>query len=203
MPGLISLIFLPVMCYFYLLPYSQKNERILEITFADKYKKEYAHMRFDTSFLSDPRLKRNFKIIEFTGYSDKPKLDTFQSLVHKIIKSKDTVNGVHLIFQEHSKYKTFVQSINILKKESSHAYAPFENHLWTLYMPLDKERLDRINHRKIEEDSLNKVELIERSIDKSTFSEKVNSAFKVWCLFIGIFILVVISIYKVVRNNYK
>jgi len=196
------MIFLPVICYVYLLPYLHKNERILDVTFADKYQKPDERQglkRFDTTFLSDPRLKRKYRIIELTGYLDIPKLDTFQLLVHNMIKTEDTINGVHLIFGEHAKYGTFVQSINILKEESSHAYAPYENHLWTLYMPIDKERLDRINRRKIEQDSLNQAELLERSIDKETFSDKLNAASKVWPVFIGILILSAVSVYKTKR----
>jgi hypothetical protein len=201
LPGMLTLVFLPILCYNYLLPYLNKDERILEITFLEKYSK-YPNLqfRFDTSILSEPKYKRINTTIELTGFLDKTKLDSFQGLVHKMIKTKDTIHGVHLIFQEHAKYSAFVQSLNILKEESSYSYAPFGNHLWTLYTPLTNETLDRIKRRKIESDSLSKVNILEKSIVESAFNNRLKSITKVWEAFIGIVILAAISFYKVKRK---
>lgn len=200
-PGLLSLIFLPILCYLYLFPFTQKDERVLEITFCGKYiPGRTDEFRFDTTVLSQPRNRRNYDTFLLNGNRDNIKLDSFRILVRKMVGEKDTINGVYLELLDGSKYGSFVKTINIFKQESLHSYAAFENQVWGLYTPITPERLDRIKKRKIEEDSLNKAELMERSLDKETFADRAKSSIAVWPIFIGIIILSLISIYKVLRK---
>lgn len=190
-PGMITLVCLPILCYFYLKPY-MKEERIIEITFASKYDSLNKN-QLDTSFLSMKKFKRNYRTIELTGNSDTQKLDTFRLLVRKMVQTRDTVFGVHLTFIKNAKYGSFVQSINICRQESLHTFAPFENHLWALYMPLDRERIERIKKRRIDEASESREISKQRKIDKSSIVDRIKWALKVWQIFIIIIFLTIIT----------
>ena len=94
-PGTLTLILLPVFCYFYLKQFI-KSERVIETTVFEVYRPhldEDCSRRFDTSMLSGPLIKRNYATIELTGGAnlDKDKLKSFQENLEKIYKMKDTV----------------------------------------------------------------------------------------------------------------
>jgi hypothetical protein len=110
-PGMISIILLPVMCYYYLAPF-KKDERVLEIVFANKYEPQYKNtIRFDTRFLFDPQYKRNYIDIKLNGNKkdDKIKLEFFQLKIREMMKENDTINGLHLLFVDSVKYWAFVE----------------------------------------------------------------------------------------------
>jgi hypothetical protein len=192
-PGMITLLLLPILCYFYLRPYI-KHERVLEITFAQKYDSTSKYHYFDTAILFKKEFKRKYQTIKLNGNNDKQKLDTFRFLIRNMVQSKDTVFGVHLIFIENAKYGSFVQSINILRQESVYNYAPFENQLWALYIPLDSNRIEKVKKRRIEEAAESKEILKQRNIDKTTFIERIKWVLKVWPIFIILLILAIITI---------
>lgn len=197
-PGLITLIILPILCYFYLKPYI-KDERCLEIVFCEKYQKKDSYqnsIRFDTTFLSNPDTKRIYKTIYLNGNNDLIKLDSFRLGIHNMIESKDSVNGFHLVFQDCSKYGTFIQAINICKHESLFYYPAFENHIWTLYKRIENDLLERIKSRRKEAEIKNKEKLLERSIEKTTFLDKFRLSLKIWPVLIVFTILAIISINK-------
>jgi hypothetical protein len=197
-PGMISLIVLPILCYYYLLPF-KKDERVLEIVFAAKYNPAYKHsLRFDTSFLSNPQTKRNYLDIRLNGNEkeDKIKLDFFRLRVREMIKSNDTVNGTHLLFVDSAKYGTFVQSLNICKKEGLMRYAPFENNLWVLQINDDKATIERVNQRRKEIEEENREELLNRKIASWTWIDWLNSIKKTWPIYLIVIGLSYISINK-------
>jgi hypothetical protein len=45
--------------------------------------------------------------------------------------------GLHLYFDNSSRYGTFVQAIDILKMENAKTYMPIENDIWIYYLPPD------------------------------------------------------------------
>jgi hypothetical protein len=118
-----------------------------------------------------------------------------------MIKTQDTLKGVHLVFQDSAKYGTFIQSLNILREESLHTYAVFRNHLWALFIPLSPESLDRVKKRYQKSDSINKAELMERSIDRLSFYDRIKISSEVWPVFIGIIILALLAFSKVKKNE--
>jgi hypothetical protein len=202
-PGMITLLVLPILCYYYLLPF-KKEERALEIVFAAKY---YPHdrftIRFDTSFLSKPRYKRNYLDITLNGNEteDKIKLDFFRLRIREMISTKDTRNGVHLIFGDSTKYGTFVESFNICKKEGLLRYAPYDNNLWTFQMDEDKDEVERIKKRRKEIEDQNRLDLINSKADKLTFGDKLSAALKVWPIFLILIILSFFSLRKVITKK--
>jgi hypothetical protein len=202
-PGMITLIVLPILCYYYLLPF-KKDERILEVIFAAKYRpefKNYPVARFDTSFLSNPRTKRNYLDIRLNGdeKEDKIKLDFFRLRIREMIKSNDTVNGTHLLFVDSAKYGTFVQALNICKKEGLMRYAPFENDLWVLQINYDKATIERVKQRRKEIEEKNREELLNRKITGWTWIDWLNSIKKTWPIYLILIGLSYISINKM-RN---
>jgi hypothetical protein len=198
-PGMISLIVLPIICYCYLIPF-KKEERVIEVVFAEKYRPENKNslIRFDTSFLSHPKYRRHYLDIKLTGNptDDKIKLDFFQLRIHDMIKEKDTVNGVHLIFVDSVKYGSFVKSLNICLIEGLLRYALFENNLWALHVNDSKEFIERMEKRKRENEEKNREALLNRKITNWHFSDWLNVTKKIWPIFIMILILILISINK-------
>ncbi len=85
-PGMISLIFLPILCVWYL--NEHKNvERCIDIASPQRYSPNNDH-RFDTTLLSLPENKREYINSELTGNiaNDRATLDTFNFKLKNIIK---------------------------------------------------------------------------------------------------------------------
>jgi hypothetical protein len=203
-PGVISLILLPVLCYLYLKPYLGKDERVLEIVFMEKYKfsdnyNQWPH--YDTSTLSKAPYRRTYDTFFLNGFRDDVKLESFRVLVRNMVTKKDTIKGVHIEMLDASKYGSFVKAINIFKQETLRSFAAFENQVWGLYIPYDKETLERIKKRKAESDILNNAMMMEKCMKEASFLVRIKGVWKVWPLFIGILIITVFSIFKKRKIN--
>ncbi len=61
---------------------------------------------------------------------NKIKLDYAQLEIRRIIKTKDTTNGVHFLFESNAKYWTVIRAFDICNIENAHTYVPFKNHVW-------------------------------------------------------------------------
>jgi len=205
-PGIISLIALPIICYQYLIPYS-KDERSLVVVFCEKYKPNkdyYNNIRFDTTFLSSHDDRRTYYTIGLNGNNkdDKTRLEFFRLLIRDLYNNKDTINGVHLLYGDTVKYKTFIESLNICKQESILIYIPFENNLWVLYKRFDKERLERIKVRREQARIKNNIEINNRSSDKLTIKDKFRLMIKIWPVFLLILLLGYLSLRKINKNTF-
>ena len=77
---------------------------------------------------------RTFVDINLTGSDDedKIKLDFAQLEIRELIKSYDTIKGVHFHFNNQTKYKSLVRAINICEVENAEQYITKGNDIWVL-----------------------------------------------------------------------
>jgi hypothetical protein len=194
-PGLISLIGLPIFCCIYF-SHNYKQERLLEVRFAAKYDKNRseAYSIFDTTFLSQPLSRREYTDITLNGNKndDEIKINIFRRRAREIVWNRDTVHGVHIIFGDGSKYESFVMVLNNFLIDSIPTYAPFENHIWVLYQKGSEIRYrERIKKRN---------ELIKKENDNWTmksdlsFIDKLAYFKRLWPVPIVLVLLIIFSI---------
>jgi len=140
-PGIISLIFLPIMCVWYL--DQHKNiQKCLEVTYARKYDLNDKRVKLDTSILSHSGHKRKYQKFHLTGdlKSDSIQELKYRLIAKQIIETNDTLNGIHLIFGDNIKYDLYVKTIDFFNRKRK-KYNPlitfynsdfllFENQLW-------------------------------------------------------------------------
>jgi hypothetical protein len=145
---------------------------------AQKYSKELQYenaYRFDTSLLSLPSNKRKYYDFYLDGNieSDNEKLKDFDHKMQIMIKSHDTITGLHIILGN-IKYNTFVNAINICYKDSFPHYMFFENNIWYIYKSVEKERKQAFINKKIEQFKIDKNIVLQKEISESkrTIQEK-------------------------------
>jgi hypothetical protein len=143
-PGMISLIFLPILCVWYLKEH--KNiQRCLEVTYARKYDlNDNIPLKLDTSILSKSDEKRQYKIYILTGdlKSDSIKELNYRLNAKQIIETKDTLNGIHVIFGDNINFNQYIKTLDFFYKNRkpynltktfyhyNTDFLLFENHLW-------------------------------------------------------------------------
>lgn len=205
-PGIISLIVLPIICYYYLIPF-QKEERVLEVLFPEKYRPEFKNsqvIRYDTSILSRPEYKRKYLVIRLNGNpkEDRVKLDFFRIRIREMKRDNDTINGTHLLFVDSVKYGTFVQSINICIEEDLIRYMVFGENLWVLHVKDTPEFLER--RKKIREESKKNCaeQRLERTIASNiSFGERIVMYKKYWPILVVLSLLSFLSIRKLIKKD--
>jgi hypothetical protein len=147
-PGMISLILLPVLCVWFL----QKNyheERCVEIGMPLRYdpnrQKDSKNIRFDTTLLSRKEYKRNYVNFELNGNAihDKNTLKSFNEQLLKIVENDDTINGLHINIKNSAKYSSMIEIIDICKKDSSSSfyagYCFYDNEFWYFHCKRPKK----------------------------------------------------------------
>ena len=141
-PGMISLALLALLFIGLLLRYHKiQKYHVLEVNmFPDptrKHQGSFKRLHFEI-----PR--RNYRIIALTGdpRADRAKLDTFQLQLRGLLLRKDTVNGLHLLFEDKARYESYVRAFNICLIEKAPVYIPQKNHLWLLYLEPSVSRPD-------------------------------------------------------------
>ncbi len=207
-PGMISLVFLPVLCYFYLIPYN-KTERCLEITMPDKYSPKNIYenkARFNTSVLSLAENKRNYVSFVLNGNKETThnKLDSFDNRLQVLICQKDTLNGLHLVFGDGFTYGSFIKALNICYKDSFASFMVYENQLWYLFKNKDAQLKERIKTRRKERSLSEHInnENKEIALNKSSLIEKYKGLIKIWPALIVFGFLGFLS-FRSIRNKYS
>jgi hypothetical protein len=131
-PGIISLIILPTaFLYFAEIEIRRSNIRTIPIVWADTAflnKEDDAFGSFNGHFPPT----RNYTDIVITGkqLDDETKLAFAQIRIREILKAGDTVNGLHFLFDDNAKYRSFVAAVDNLRFEGAKTYMPLDNHLW-------------------------------------------------------------------------
>ncbi len=131
--GIISLVLLPILCVWYLQKQKAfEKPRVLEINWWFNWNKHSDDFSFDV------HPERRFVEIKLTGDDNENiiRLNYSQLEVRKPIESKDTTTGVHFIFEDNSKYWTFIRAVDICKIEKAVYFVPKDNDLWVFnYAP--------------------------------------------------------------------
>ena len=218
-PGMISLIFLPILCVWYL----NEHKNVLrnrEIIVCNKYIpkiKNEKFYRFDTSLLSSPNFRRRYielKINKSTNLLNTLKL--IEDNTKKIVKSNDTINGIHIILDDSVSYQAFISILDIFPKyskfitttevnkafrEHKDLYSPqyliFQNHFWfyNLKYPKLENEVWECNLKCINVDykPTFKQEIIE-------WIENQKILFKLWPFFLVFIAFSIISI-RYIKNK--
>jgi hypothetical protein len=135
LPGLISLIFLPILCYqfnFYKIP---KEQRMLEVTMWNpRDTLEYPQFGNPLKFVNDKFVK-----IKLNGEaSDKTKLKFTQLVIRDLIKQNASTEGIEVIFDQKANYSSLVELYNLCEIEGPLMYCYFENKFWVFKHPITK-----------------------------------------------------------------
>jgi hypothetical protein len=217
-PGMISLICLPILCILYL----NENKNVLrsvEVNYANKFNPNNQDLlKFDTTALSEPGNKRKYKEFMINEFNDdSTSILNVEKTVNQLIEKADTINGIHIVFGDNIKYRNYISIIDIFnkynraisttdennafrnhKKIYSPTYLLFENQMWFYiykYPKLEKERWEC------------RIQCVFRPY-KPTFKEEFLNLIdnnkvllKLWPFFLIFIILSIISI-RSIRNNY-
>ena len=182
-----------------------KEERVIETTLCTPYKprlKNDNSLHLDTTLLFQKGIRRAYSKIVLTGDDsyDKIKLKQFEKKLKYIITSKDTTNGIQMVFGDRSKYKYFIGAIDVCYKcDSFPLYAIYTNNLWAGYWKRSKESIDRSRihlKERLESDKRNRDE-------KALFSNSVSltntQKFNLSILVVMFLILGFLSIRKTIK----
>jgi hypothetical protein len=128
--GLISLLLLPILCVLYL-----QKTKVFEPEYViglNMWTPEQAKNWREQGRNFDIHPQRNYVNIDLTGNEkeDKTKLDFIQLQMRDLLKNKDTVSGIHIVFGNQSKYLTLVETLNICLKEKARTYVLVGNDFW-------------------------------------------------------------------------
>jgi hypothetical protein len=128
--GLISLLLLPILCVLYL----QKTkvfepEYVIELNMWTPDMSD-GWIRGGYNYYIHPQ--RNYINIDLTGNEkeDRTKLDFVQLQMRDLLKKKDTVSGIHIVFDNQSKYWALIETLNICLKEKARTYVLVGNEFW-------------------------------------------------------------------------
>jgi hypothetical protein len=126
-PGLVSLIFFPMLCFFYFNNHHVFDIRVREVVFCNP---ELYKSNPDIYVENYP--KREYVDINLTGddREDKIKLNYAQLKIRELVLSKDSIKGVHFHFDDKAKYWTLIRAFDICEIENEKNYLPYQNDIW-------------------------------------------------------------------------
>ncbi len=136
--GLISLILLPITCFWYLNDIRAfKKERILTIVMSNKYWEEITFKEY--GFRIHP--KRDYIEINLTGIEkdDNKRLDFAELEIREFVKTQDTIKGIRFHFNDSAKYWTLIRAIDICIYEGANIFNLNDNDMWVFNMPKPKQ----------------------------------------------------------------
>jgi len=211
-PGMISLICLPILCIWYL--NENKNiERCIILVSAQRYVPNQVYennLRFDTTVLSQPEYKRKYIEFKLNGdiINDKNTLNSFNSKLLKIIEDKDTITGLHINIKDNTKYLSMIKVIDICRTDSfSSRYLFYDNDFFYSHKEVSdsikqiiRSRKNSIDNNYLESDV---VYIKPTKTITTKFKEMTNTLKLIECgaLFI-IFIAFSILSISYIRNKY-
>jgi hypothetical protein len=184
-PGMISLIILPILSYFYITK-SSTQVRCLPVTLCYQQRpvKGCNPIRFDTSFLSDPRSKRRYSdiVLNSDPKTDSAILCTFKQKIREILRDHDTMNGIHILFGDNALYKDYIRAIDACRSGYRIAYALFDNNLWALLPNYTKAELEYYSKKRKEAEAENGMDYFDRNDVDWTFNDWKNAFRKIWLI---------------------
>jgi hypothetical protein len=141
--GMISLVMLPLLVFLFIQASPRfKKQHVLEInTFIP-----------DNPFGWTLPLHQKQIEIRITGdsYRDSMILIASRWTIREFKQSKDTSSVIHFYFEEDAPYWTFVEVIDLCKRERVGNFIPFRNHLWVVNRPRKKLNIDDLRKREEE-----------------------------------------------------
>ena len=202
-PGMISLILLPIICFYYLKPHI-KTETCLVVAYPSKYNPNIKNdLRYDTTQLSRPENRREYIDFVLNGNEsiNNKILDSFEIRNQTLVKMKDTIHGLHLLFGKTVNWGNVVKAINICFKDSFPRFMIYEDNLWTLYQNITPEIRESILKGRQEQKEEN-TKIIQDKVAEvynMSFIDKYKGIIIIWPTIILFFILCIFS-FQFIRN---
>lgn len=122
-PGMISIIFIPLLCLFYFYKTDAFEVNVgMDLTLGDE--KSFLEYKVATS--------RKYKIFNLDKNEpvNKKSLDEMRFYLRQLIKKKDTINGIVAHFGFQTKYDVFIDVLNALVIEEAPAYALYKDNFY-------------------------------------------------------------------------
>ncbi|MES2544397.1 MAG: hypothetical protein V4548_05895 [Bacteroidota bacterium] len=134
-PGMISLVLLPLLCLYYF--YGNRaftTNQSFQLTLNDTVFIENPKKEMFGNDLYNP--KRDYKSIILNGSEelDKNKLKEARFEINQIYNSKDSIKGIKFVFGNKAIYKTFVEVLDVLTIDNVE-YLTYPNEIYVLYVP--------------------------------------------------------------------
>ena len=127
--GSISLIFLPIICFWYLHKNNAFDKFVsLEITWwAPRLSIDNPQI-----YPKESHPDKLYTEISLTGNTneDSKKLEYAKVKIKELVISGDTLTGVHFHFSDNSKYWTLIKAIDMCYTENATYFIPYGNDLW-------------------------------------------------------------------------
>lgn len=212
-PGILSLICLPIVCLVYFHQHPLKTEdRVIEINMPRKYNPLHNGRNsivFDTTVLSRPENLRQYKEIEVKGDPQMRagQIEAFKENVHQLIETNDTKHGVHALLSKDVTYGDFIELINICNfADTLTHYIVFEDHIWFLHKNVSHEakvrtqkwKEERIAAQQIKEKELKVARIIE--LGNETITDQLKRLLSLWPLLIAFTILGILSMRSMLKK---
>ena len=128
-PGLISLIFLPALCLWFIST-NKTYEKLyaLDVVFWSPSLK----IIFPESYRHGSHPPRKYLEIDLIGNDkeDKVKLDFAQIQIRDLVATNDVKNGVHFQFGNKSKYWEFIRALDICKIANARTFVADGDNIW-------------------------------------------------------------------------
>jgi hypothetical protein len=79
-----------------------------------------------------PPKGRQFETFVLTGdkQHDEVVMNKSRSQIKRLLQSPTFSNGIHYYFDDHSRYESFVQALDICNKENVKRYVFYKNDIW-------------------------------------------------------------------------
>ncbi len=132
--GLISLLFLPVLCVLYL-----QKTKVFEPIFSIEYREI-----FHNGVISlRTKENRTYKTYCLSGdeVSDTKILKSVHEQMHELVAKKDAKSGVLVRFLNKSKFSSFIEVLNICYKENIQLYEFYNDEFKLYYSPFKYDEL--------------------------------------------------------------
>jgi hypothetical protein len=143
-PALISLLFLPAMCIFYLAD-NKIFDKYYAIKVAWTTKDEMSRMASLTGERFDITTFRKYKVLKLTGNSkeDAIELDYLKSALNQLTDKNDTVNGINVSLSNHAKYGELVTALDIClqDKDDRLSFTPIGNEIFIAHLACVKHEV--------------------------------------------------------------
>lgn len=194
-PGLISLVFIPVLC-------------LVSWYNADAFKEERCiNISFPGESLTKPGLlsfKRNYQVFSFNSseVALRKDLGNLQVALRKLNRENDTINGVQIHLGNKMKYEVYIRLLDIFAIEEMPNFEQYNNDFFVVMVP--KPKYDK-NLRKIIPITCgyweaNKEFFLKEEKEKQ-FQYVLTLYKKYWFLFLGYLGIVFLNIFALVKFN--
>lgn len=131
-PGIISLVILPIVFCFFAKQKIQHLPYVIRLNWADTIQWKSEDSEYNIPHPKNYLPERTYENIVFTGNQrdDNIKLQFAQIRIREILKTNDTLNGLHFLFEDSSTYGDFVGALDKLRIENADWFLPIDNSIW-------------------------------------------------------------------------